>query len=170
MTGFLPPKAFTSGGLLTVYGRNFGPNAGFPVSVAIGSGVCVVQTSPTRNDTFLVCEYPPGSGSGLPLVVAAGVQAQSSDVVTFSYRPPRLISLSPNTGSTLGNVLITITGQVDATMASCCCWMLRDAASLLHLCSHWTRRIAFRIFSCPPEALCRLEDRLLCLSSTTKRP
>eukprot|EP00808_Paulinella_micropora_P025852 g8107.t1 len=107
LTGIRPSVGPTTGGFaLTLTGNSLGTTRG---SVTVGGEACPITS---QQHERVVCTAPPGLGSGraVQLVLANEVD-QSSNVLTFSYSPPIIDSISPAFGPTLGGTLLTIDGQ-----------------------------------------------------------
>lgn len=98
-----PATGATSGGaIITVRGQNFG----LAPSVAIGGA----PSAPTFiSHTQILCPLPAGAGANREVVVTTG--NQSSSPGRFDYSPPAIVGINPQSVSTGGGTLITITGQ-----------------------------------------------------------
>lgn len=105
------PETFdcpTLGGTrLTITGANFGANG---ASARVGFGDC---DSPSGDDFSLVCDLPPGSGSGVGVQVVDAAGVASVPVPSVSYGAPVITSLEgcPQGGCPrVGGVILTIHG------------------------------------------------------------
>jgi hypothetical protein len=102
-----PATASSSGNIpLTLIGANFGTSA----TISIGGLNCPVIPG-TVQHTTAQCTLPEGTGSGLNLPVVITVAQQDSAPSNFSYLPPTVTSISPNTGDTPGAIIVTISGS-----------------------------------------------------------
>jgi hypothetical protein len=111
VSGVVPLKGATVGQLITIVGDNFGTAP----SVSISSVACNVTAS---NHTAIVCSAQAGSGSGKLLSVTTGSPPQSSSAVSWGYRAPTLTNITPATGPTAGNFLVTLIGSDFSTPPS----------------------------------------------------
>lgn len=102
-----PTSSSTDGNiLLTLTGTNFGQSG----TVMIGSGTCTLLT-PGTSWAFgqIVCLLPPGQGANLPVVLTVGGQVPVV-TPTFSYLPPAINQVSPQSGPTQGGQTVTLFG------------------------------------------------------------
>jgi len=83
-------------------------------TVSIGGADCPVDRS-SLSPTFISCTLPAGTGFAVPVVVTLGGQIQAENTV-LSYQIPTVTAVSPSSlPSTIGNTMLTITGQFFAT-------------------------------------------------------
>jgi hypothetical protein len=109
----------TIGGyLLELVGESFGDQSALFAftNVHVGTGACTFSTDmavrSVMSHTRLVCIVPSGLGENLPVTVSLGgrtslVSAQS----LFSYDPPVVSGISPNTPDAMGTQSVTIRGK-----------------------------------------------------------
>ncbi len=71
----------------------------------IGGSVCTVTS---RSATSLTCTTPAGFGANVAVLVTVASQMASS---TYTYGRPSLISIQPTSGTTAGNLAVTLTGS-----------------------------------------------------------
>lgn len=103
-----PDSGPTAGGnLITIQGSSFATDLTLN-SVTIG-GVPARLQSVNANGTQLVVQTPAGDGTNLSVLVTVG--GQVSNPILFSYAPPTVLSVSPNHGPLVGNILVTVFGS-----------------------------------------------------------
>jgi hypothetical protein len=95
----------TSGGTLVITGSNFGSTG----SVLMGISQCVVQTANDYTRTSITCQYPPGTGTNVVVLVLTGTM--SSEPFFVSYSAPTLTDVQPSVGVTGGGDTIVLTGS-----------------------------------------------------------
>ena len=103
-----PNSLPTEGGLIKIMGENFG----IEPEVFIGENKCSIINS---NHTFIECNVQESQGSNLKVIVVSddlNSQALTSvESSIFSFEPPEIISITPSTGHTHGEEIITVTGK-----------------------------------------------------------
>ncbi len=105
ITSFAPATANTQGSVtLTLTGTNFGTSG----TVTVGGNACP-PTGSAFSHTSIQCTVPAGSGANVPIVVTVG--GQTTSVSTFAYNGPSITSITPTTGTTGGNIQITLQGN-----------------------------------------------------------
>ena len=109
------PRCFpTTGGVpVEVSGENFGPNPRV-VSVMFGDNRCELDEDTEEPEHFshyrLVCTLDEGMGKNLPAIVSVDRRESHGDSQSFSYDPPTISAVIPNTPDALGEE-ITIRGS-----------------------------------------------------------
>ncbi len=106
-----PASGNTAGESITIAGTDFGLSAGDD-SVTVGGVPC---GHPFGTSSSIVCQLPPGQGT-VPIVVT--VNGERSAVFHYTYGAPVISSVSPTTGVTSGNFVLTITGRNFGTSAT----------------------------------------------------
>jgi len=108
LTAIIPANGPTSGGVsILLLGLNFGLSG----TVRIGGKPCIVQAPATDySHNQIICLLPEGRGIGVPVSINISNQDVQSNAPTFSYDLPRITSLSPATGPTIGSTLVLISG------------------------------------------------------------
>jgi len=96
-----PPVA-AAGTAITIDGTNFG----LTPTVTIGNQTCPLAATGNTH-IRLRCTVPVGGG---PAPVVVTVQGRSSAPFAFSYPPPTVSAISPQTGDTAGGYTLTVTG------------------------------------------------------------
>jgi len=104
---------------ITVVGTNFGPRGGAiynDVAIAYGDGSLGSNESDCKVSvahTAISCTTSAGVGANLSLIATVG--GQRSDIsaagIHVSYRPPFVVSMNPNSGSSLGDTEVTVSGM-----------------------------------------------------------
>jgi len=112
----VPAECFDAAGgyAVEVTGESFGegPAAGAATVVTIGGRPCTLLPSMGRSHTSVVVVAPPGMGEGLPVVVSVGGRASTaSAAAVFTYDPPILASVMPNSPDARGGQELTIRGK-----------------------------------------------------------
>ena len=116
LTSNKPSFGPKEGGTVMVIQGVFGPSK--PLSVAIQVGETACSTSIWMSPTEISCVIPEGKGHHLIAVEINGAKAElSKDAmgtpITWDYDPPIVDTVSPNSGTTQGNTLLSITGTFD---------------------------------------------------------
>jgi hypothetical protein len=106
-----PANGDTAGQSITIAGTDFGV-AGSDDAVTVGGVPC---GHPFGTSSSIVCQLPPGQGT-VPIVVTAN--GERSAVFNYTYGAPVISSVSPTTGVTSGNFVMTITGRNFGTSAT----------------------------------------------------
>eukprot|EP01133_Synstelium_polycarpum_P013432 gene13432-15830_t len=118
--GYMPPSISsikpptTIGGVVTLYGSNFGANVG-AISVSVADQPCTSLSLPTAHATIM-CSVGPGTGSNIPMTIT--VDGQSTSDFTFNYAPPVITSITQSgttltmLGSSFGTVLLDISTNI----------------------------------------------------------
>lgn len=121
VTGMSTPSKPTAGGnVVTLSGNHFGPG-GVNSSIQFGSGACSVQS---WSNTLITCAPSAGIGTHDVRVSASG---QLSNIVQYTYDPPQLTGVSPNSVPTAGGTSIVLQGAnfgnsaVSVTVGSSAC-------------------------------------------------
>jgi hypothetical protein len=94
----------TAGGNVTIQGSRFGPGGSSSYFVQIGSSNCPIVD---WNNTSIVCTAPPGAGSPTLRVTAVF----QSGTATYSYDPPVVTSVTPNSAAAAGGIPLLIQGN-----------------------------------------------------------
>ena len=106
------------GGVLTVYGSNFGLSATvtFVGSAGAPHYLTCAPYGLGQSHTQIQCTIPPFQGTAIPVYV--NVSGQLSASRPYSYNPPVISAISPLTGPTQGGVAVTLTGSNFGTNGS----------------------------------------------------
>jgi hypothetical protein len=99
-----PANGNTAGQSITIAGTDFGLSASDD-TITVGGVAC---GHPFGTSSSIVCQLPPGQGT-VPIVVTAN--GERSAVFDYTYGAPAISSVSPTTGVTSGNFVLTITGR-----------------------------------------------------------
>jgi hypothetical protein len=106
-----PANGNTAGQSITIAGTDFGLSASDD-TITVGGVPC---GHPFGTSSSIVCQLPHGQGT-VPIVVTAN--GERSAVFNYTYGAPVISSVSPTTGVTSGNFVLTITGQNFGTSAT----------------------------------------------------
>jgi len=106
-----PANGSTAGQSITIAGTDFGLSASDD-TITVGGVPC---GRPFGTSSSIVCQLPPGQGT-VPIVVTAN--GERSAVFNYTYGAPVISSVSPTTGVTSGNFVLTITGLNFGTSAT----------------------------------------------------
>jgi cysteine-rich repeat protein len=101
----LTSGATAGGEPLTINGLHFKKGSGGS-GVVIDNKACPVTLD---SETEIVCTTPAGAGADREVIVST--DGQSSEPYFWDYSPPAVVSVTPNHGSTQGNIPITIVGS-----------------------------------------------------------
>jgi len=97
---------YTDGGsTIELVGSGFSDPAFTNATVEVGGRNCPIIL---RNDTNCRCILPQGEGSDVEVQITVGGQA--SNVATFSYTPPIILTVTPAHGPTSDGTLLTLSG------------------------------------------------------------
>lgn len=103
MLDLFPSSGPAAGGtILTLVGTNFGIVNSI---VTVGDQQCVINSI---GPNLLTCILPIGQSSSRPVVIFSG--SSSSNALFFNYDPPTVFGVSPGSGNSEGNTIITISG------------------------------------------------------------
>lgn len=107
VTAVSPDTGSVFGGTeVTVTGTNFVAGS---TSVSFGSTAASGVT--VTSSTTLTAVSPPGTAGSVDVVVSvSGVASATGPADLFSYGPPTVTAVSPDTGATAGGTAVTITG------------------------------------------------------------
>ena len=112
ITSVSPSSAATSGGvLITLTGTDFGSTATGAGTVYVGAGQCTTA-SPGTSWAYakIVCLLAAGQGANLAVkLTVSGLSPATTP--TFSYLPPSITNLLPQSGPTLGGQAVTLYGS-----------------------------------------------------------
>jgi large repetitive protein len=106
-----PANGNTAGQSITIAGTDFGLSANDD-TITVGGVPCA---DPFGTSSSIVCQLPPGQGT-VPIVVTAN--GERSSVFNYTYGAPVISSVSPTTGVTSGNFVLTISGRNFGTSAT----------------------------------------------------
>ena len=104
VSSITPTHGPTSGTSIQVNGGSWGF---VPTTIAVTVGGVPATLNGGDADKLFVT-VPAGSGVNLPVVVTSQDGRTSNTNVTFSYDPPTVSSISPNSGTTSGGTTVTI--------------------------------------------------------------
>jgi hypothetical protein len=98
-----PANGNTAGESITITGTDFGLSANED-TITVGGAPC---GHPFGTSSRIVCQLPPGQGT-VPIVVTAN--GERSAVFKYTYGAPVISRVSPTSGVTSGNFVLTISG------------------------------------------------------------
>lgn len=108
LSSISPASGPTAGGtVVTATGTNFGP-AGTPATVTVG-GVNATDVM-VLGHTTLTFKTPPGVGTNKAVVIFVGGQS-NTPLNIWSYQPPSLVDIAPESGPTTGGTVVTAIGN-----------------------------------------------------------
>eukprot|EP00456_Euglypha_rotunda_P054079 TRINITY_DN4371_c0_g1_i6.p1 TRINITY_DN4371_c0_g1~~TRINITY_DN4371_c0_g1_i6.p1 ORF type:complete len:1987 (-),score=164.31 TRINITY_DN4371_c0_g1_i6:96-5966(-) len=111
ITSFLPAAASTQGGLLTIFGSNFGATVDEPnLAILVNGLACVLNSQSLHNQTLIICQYPAGEGTNKAVKITLGGLSSTATQV-FNYVTPTIASISPATAPISPSSWLTITGS-----------------------------------------------------------
>ena len=99
---------------LRVVGNNFGVQTSLSryTEVSVGGRRCARDDRYPQSHIQLVCTVPQGLGDTLPVVVAVGVRVSAvTNASRFSYDPPVITSIMPNTPDAAGKQQVAFRGK-----------------------------------------------------------
>ena len=100
------PRPTAGGSTVTIMGNHFGPGSGGGTNrVEINGAVC---STVTWNATQITCIAPAGVGASSVMVIAG---SQVSNLSGYTYDPPEIFGVSPNSGPAAGGTTINIQGR-----------------------------------------------------------
>ncbi len=102
ISSIVPSSLFTTGGVITVSGSNFGQT---PVVYFGGSIISCSAVPPP-----LICTVPAGDGMNIPISVNVSDLNIAAAPFSFSYNAPVINSFSPVTGNTTGGYSVVLNG------------------------------------------------------------
>ena len=127
----------SAGAVVSVLGRNFGPETGYIAEhslVMVLHGVVNTTTVPLTyslwSHTLIQCTIPPGIVEDIEIIATISGQAASSVLLPMAYATPTITSILPGVIPTEGGTTITI------GTSRKCCPLRRNHAREAHVSVH----------------------------------
>ena len=111
VTGLSPNHGETQGGQqVTIFGKDMGVRSS-KLKVEVGGIDCIASS--WISDTAITCTTPPGAGGNkrIKVVIDGKYTATSPVGGSFSYSAPRVMSVTPPTGSSQGGNRVLVQGK-----------------------------------------------------------